>query len=507
MANSSPLTRLRGRLRLIYLAPVFALVALLTWTIASPIGSSPDDDYHLNSIWCANPLKSDHCQPAAEPNEREVLQLTTLSPCYAQQPERSAECLYGYLETPDATVESGRGNFLGQYPPVYYAVMSLLVGPDVVESAYLMRVLNVLLFIVITVALALLLPSNRRPVLIGGWIITTVPLAAFLLASNNPSAWAIIGVPSAWIALVGFFESTGRRQIALGAVFTLTALMAAGSRTDAAVYTVLASALAIWMTFRRDRRYLLSAILPVVLAVIALYFYAASGQSAVATGGLASAAGSVDPANDSHAPRDVFGLVAYNLLQMPSLWVGTFGLAGLGWLDTTMPAVVWAGSAAVFAAVVFSALRGITWRKIVAVTGVALVLWLLPAYVLVAGRNVVGENVQPRYILPLIIVLGMLALLPVGDRMLKLNWFQLAIIGTTLAIANSFALHANIRRYVTGIDVATANLDSGAEWWWPVGPSPMATWIIGTLAYAGLLAVLAWEVKRRGVFRDERAIG
>ena len=56
------------------------------------------------------------------------------------------------------------------------------------------------------------------------------------------------------------------------------------------------------------------------------------------------------------------------------------------------------------------------------------------------------------------------------------------------------------------VDVATANLDVGAEWWWPLGPSPMATWIIGTLAYAGLLAVFAWEVKRRGIFRDERTL-
>ena len=43
--------------------------------------------------------------------------------------------------------------------------------------------------------------------------------------------------------------------------------MAAGARADAAVYVVLGIALAVWMTFRRDRFYALSAILPAVIAV------------------------------------------------------------------------------------------------------------------------------------------------------------------------------------------------------------------------------------------------
>ena len=52
------------------------------------------------------------------------------------------------------------------------------------------------------------------------------------------------------------------------------------------------------------------------------------------------------------------------------------------------------------------------------------------------------------------------------------------------------ALHLNIRRYVTGVDVTAVNLDVGAEWWWdgPVGPS--AVWLLGSLAYTLLVALL-----------------
>jgi hypothetical protein len=502
MASDSLVSRVRGRLRLIYLAPVLALIALLAWSLASPVGSSPDDDYHLNSIWCASQASADDCQPGSGEANREVLQLTEKSPCYAQQPEKSAACLDVYAQDPTTTVDSHRGNFLGQYPPVFYATMSVFVGPDVILSAYVMRVVNVVLFLAISTALALLLPVGRRMPLIGGWLITTIPLAAFLLPSTNPSAWAIIGVPSAWIALVGYFESTGRRKVALGAIFAVTVVMAAGARVDAAIYTILASALAIWMTFRRERVYLLSAILPVVLAVVAVLFYLSSGQTSVATGGLTDSDDRLNPPDDTNAPKDLFGLIAYNLLQMPQLWAGVFGLAGLGWLDTTLPAIVWAGSGAVFVAVAFSGIRQLDWRKAVAVIGVALVAWLLPTYVLVVGGNIVGQNVQPRYILPIIIILGMLVLVPVGTQLYRFTWLQLSFIGFALVVANSFALHTDIRRYVTGIDVAAAILDAGAEWWWAVGPSPMATWVIGTLAYAGLVAVLGREVVKRGLLAD-----
>jgi hypothetical protein len=49
----------------------------------------------------------------------------------------------------------------------------------------------------------------------------------------------------------------------------------------------------------------------------------------------------------------------------------------------------------------------------------------------------------------------------------------------------------NIRRYVTGDDRQGLDLNAGAEWWWqgfPVGP--VWVWVVGSLAFAGLLAVL-----------------
>ena len=70
-----------------------------------------------------------------------------------------------------------------------------------------MRFLNILLFVGLSTALYLLLPLGRRRVLIGLSLLTSVPLGSFLIASNNPSSWAIIGVGFSWLALLGYFET------------------------------------------------------------------------------------------------------------------------------------------------------------------------------------------------------------------------------------------------------------------------------------------------------------
>lgn len=102
----------------------------------------------------------------------------------------------------------------------------------------------------------------------------------------------------------------------------------------------------------------------------------------------------------------------------------------------------------------------------------------------------VGENVQPRYFLPLVTALVGIAVL--GETgPVRLSGVQRAVVWALLVGANSVALHSNIRRYVTGQDVWLFNLGQGAEWWWSFGPSPMEVWAIGSAAFAVVaLAIL-----------------
>lgn len=485
------MTERHPRLRLFHLVPVLAVLALSAWSFASPIGAAPDDDFHLTSTWCANETRTDLCEMGDEVGTRIVPPAVLYATCYAQDSQATPRCQDVELAKPtDPSVQTARGNFGGSYPPVYYAFMNLFASSDLQASALVMRFVNVLLFAGITALLYWLLPAMRRPTLLWGWTLSVVPLGVFLIASNNPSAWAVLGVGSAWLALLGYFETTGRTRIGLAVLYGVSVLMAAGSRVDSAIYVGLATVLVCVLTFRRERAWFLAAILPLAATIVAFVFFITSQQAAVAVTGLGDGSGGTDK-------LDGFGKLAYNLLSVQSLWAGVFGGWGLGWLDTTLPAIVAYGSLGAFVGVVFLGLGMVWWRKTLVLVVLGLVLWLLPVYVLTAGGNVVGENVQPRYLLPLIVVLAGMGVLAARGRWLRLGWVQSALVWVALAIANSIALHVNLRRYVTGIDQQGWNLDAGAEWWWTGFPlSPMAVWAIGSVAFAGLIALVLLEQRR-----------
>jgi len=479
---------------------VLAFLALSAWAYASPIGAAPDDDYHLVSIWCADG-GSAQCQPGSSDSTRSMDAEFRGIVCYAQHRNVSAACQnqsWGAV----GRFETDRGNFAGEYPPVYYAVMHVFAGPDIQVSALTMRLVNAALFVALATALSVLLPVARRRTLLWGWLVAVIPLGIFLIPSNNPSGWAVTGVGTAFLALLGWFETAGRRPWALGALYLVGMFMAAGSRGDAAVYAVGATVVAVILSVVRTREWGMRSILPLVGIVIAIVFFATATQAGVAavgfSGGGSEASGSGGTASQLHLTG--FGLAAYNLLMLPLLWTGVWGTWALGWFDTGLPAIVpWAAVSA-FVVVGFAGLGRLDWRKAISVVGVLLVLIVLPVYVLTVGGEKVGESLQPRYLLPVIVLLSMLlATMPIG-RELSFTRVQTITIFGALALANLVALQVDIRRYVTGAAQQGINLDAGAQWWWPGFPvGPTWVWAIGALAFAGLLAVLWPQLRRRSL--------
>jgi Predicted membrane protein (DUF2142) len=500
-AGPTLLERIR-RPRAVWFVPVLALLALVAWMFASPVGSSPDDDFHLVSVWCANSANPG-CAPGSSSTQRTVPRALVDAPCYAGNQNKSAACQNSLNFSAKPEVETSRGNFDGGYPPVYYAVMSAFAGSQIVVSALLMRLFTIVLFLGITIALYVLLPPARRQTLVLSWAITTIPLGFFLLASNNPSSWAIIGLGSAWQALLGYFESTGRRRVALGGLFVLAVLLAAGARSDAAFYCVVAIGVVVWLTFTRTRGYLVLLILPAVMVVVAVLFFLTSSQSNAGLVGLgngtaaASGVGGAAP-SEARASLSGVGLLAYNLLNVQSLWAGAFGQWALGWLDTPLPALVTFGGTAVFVAVAFIGLSRMTWRKLIVMIGITIVLWALPVFILQKGGNLIGVNVQPRYLLPLIVLLGGVALLTRRNQRLDFSRLQLVVVVATLSLVNFVSLHVNIQRYVSGNNHAGLDLDAHEAWWWQMPFPPDLVWIVGSLAYAAMLAIIVREVSRRG---------
>lgn len=480
----SSLARLR-RLRWVHLVPVLAFLALGAWALASPVGASPDDDYHLVSIWCANEARTDLCAPdPVRSDYRLVLPGLTSAPCYVADVTASAGCQV-WPRDPTPTVSARHGNWNGAYPPVYYAAMNVFASTDIQTSALVMRLVNVALFVALTTALAVLLPVGLRVPLLAGWAITTVPLGAYLIASNNPGAWAVTGVGVSWLAMLGWFRTSGWRSWVLGGLATVGVVMAAGARTEAAVYSVLGLGIAAFLAFQRSREFALKLLLPVTLVVVAAVFFFTSGYSAVAGSGLT---GGVP---DSGA-RSPWSVLAFNLVSIPQLWTGVFGSWGLGWRMETWPGfwMVEFATFVVFIGLASLGLRAMRFRKSAMTVALVGTLYALPVYVLTVGSSVVSENVQPRYILPLVVVLGGLLLLTRSGSLGVGAWHVVPAI-ILLIGANAIALYTNLRRYLTGLDVEQLSLGSGAEWWWtgfPIGPTEL--WLLGAAAFAATVVIL-----------------
>ncbi|WP_026037528.1 DUF2142 domain-containing protein [Salinibacterium sp. PAMC 21357] len=463
-----------------FLAPLLVFAALAAWALSSPVGSSPDDDFHLTSIWCATG-DSEYCAPSGDSGTRLVPPAIADPACFAYDAEKSAGCQNRIDFAAGATQETARGNFAGGYPVVYYGAMSVFVGPDVNAAVLVMRLVNIALFVGLGIALCLLLPVNRRQIVIWQWALTTVPLGLFVLSSNNPSAWAIMGVGYGWLALLGFYESRGRRRVALGAIFLLSAVMASGSRSDATIYFVLAVFAAGILAFESTQRFWLSSLLPVASFSICALLFRSSRSVDVVTSGLTE--------------QLSFGVLirrfVLNLTEVPSLWTGVFGQSwGLGWLDTSMPSIVWVSALAALIGAGFVAARAASIRKVVVVALGAAALAAVPVMLLVLAGKDVGEDFQPRYLLPLVVVFVGAVFFTPRTQSVELSRTQVWVIVAALSGAQFVALHLSIRRYVTGIDALGPNLDAGREWWWSLLITPNIAWIVGSMCFAGALALL-----------------
>ncbi|TDQ02862.1 MULTISPECIES: DUF2142 domain-containing protein [unclassified Leifsonia] len=481
------------RIARIVLVPLLALVVLLGWALASPVLASPDDDFHQASIWCAGGEQKGVCEAVpGHPDQRAVPPgvSTNGAPCYGHLPAVSASCLAA--TTPEGMVTTDRVNSHGQYPVLFYATMHLFVSKDVTTSVLIMRAVNALLFVALSTAVALLLISSRRTTLVWGWLITLIPLGIFLVPSVNPSSWALTSAGLLWISLVGYFETRGWRQAGLGALAVVAAVIGGGARSDSALYSILSVGVAMLLTVRwKDPRFWLSSILGIVIAVISFVLYLTAGQSH-------------SPLGRGGFTGSLLTLGFHNVLDVPLLWAGIYGVnGGTGWLDTTMPASVWVIGLVCFGALTFGGLRAMNWRKGLVLAGGVVVLVALPVAMLTAIRYTIDPILQPRYLLPLIIVVAGVALFQIGRHRIGFTRVQWAAVGVSLFAIQAVALHENIRRYVTGTEVWGANLSANVEWWWHLPFGPMAMWAGITVAF-GLLTFFAvsefrtWTLPSRG---------
>lgn len=471
------------RARRVVVPAVAVLLAVLVgvgWALSSPLSSSPDDDYHLGSIWCPRPAQGS-CE-TSQVNGMPVVRVPravsdTSMHCFVFS-ENSAGCVVGYDD--DELVWSTRFDD-GDYPVGYYRVHHLLVGHDVELSAVLMRVLNVLLCVALVAVLVLLAPREEVPAV---WLVPMLswtPMGLYFIASNNPTSWAVTGL---FVYCAGVYLATrvqGRRRVGLLGAAVAGALMCLGSRYDAAFYLcIVGVALLLAVRWRRALWPELGVV--VACGLLGLVEMLSSGRTDAMPG---------------EAPGGVGAGFVYRFLvgleTVPKYLGGLWGLHWVpGWGDVPFhersPFVLAMLAAA---GVVFLALRSGTWRTWLSALVLIGSAALLPAVFHAAGVFVPLEAYQARYVLPLLAP-GLLLLLVVDkDEPVRLSRPQAVWAGVCLVVCQVIAQHTVMLRYVLGVgEHWPLDLDDSVQWWWDVPFTPMTLLAVSSCAFLALVAVV-----------------
>jgi hypothetical protein len=180
-----------------------------------------------------------------------------------------------------------------------------------------------------------------------------------------------------------------------------------------------------------------------------------------------------------------------NIQNFPSLFIGNFGYWGLGALDTPIPLLVWILTTCAVAAVIVISLYFSPKSNIVFFTSMSLfVVWLV-LQILQSSKLYVGEEMQPRYILPLMSMFFVVLIANSGmKRPEPVNLkFLLTLLVSFASISNSISLWTTLRRYTSGLDHAEFDLNFKREWWWDFALDPNQVWAIGTIAFGSAFCI------------------
>lgn len=469
------------------LASSALMVSLVSWTLSSPLGSSPDENFHIGSIWCADGLNQPRCkvvdfEPTARSNV--VVVPHVMDRCFIGYPEQSGNCSWDPKSKQPTLLASGNG----AYPTLYYEFMNLFVTDHTQVSGLLIRLWSSIMAATLLLLVILLSPMRNRSAALIGFAATLVPLSIFLIPSINPSSWAYLGIAFGWVFQINAISSqTKFGRASNWTLFYLCTVIAMGSRWDAAIYSCASIVVAIYLarrTFGRLRAQdCVLSLIPLAIGLSTfLNHYLNSG---VANAGVFSNA-STSAITASELDRNLFNLI--HLIDIPA---GAFGLTwGLGWLDTRLPTIVGLIGVSIFLYFFISSVPYHEMRFYF--VSVLLIFFALANifYYLWSSGAIVGEVIQPRYILPMLpLILGIsIWCSKVNPLVGRDVWPRTILIGSLLSLVNAISLWTNIRRYTLGLEESQGYSlsfpNSPIEWWWRWAPSPNFVFLVGVIAFS-----------------------
>ena len=363
---------------------------------------------------------------------------------------------------------------------LYYRFANLFISQNIEVSVILIRLINSLI-LVFLLFLAFRASDNQKfPSLAWVFILATIPYGLFFIASTNSSSWLIVGV-GAYSYFLMLCASPHKLKINYYAIVgtVCSVLVAWSSRGEANPFLVIATISVVIHRFSGFRtiskRTLLIFSTGVTMISFALFFKSNTASFAVSSFTYGD--------DDTPIVRPAQGVLMANIQNLPTYFLGWMGgNPGIGQTDTELPSIVFVSVLAAISFLLISSLNKNSWQMKASVAFVGAMLVFIPIWTLQRSLLFVGEELIPRYLLPLwVVFIGLLVFQNVG----KQTRSQLISVAILLSIANSVALRQNLLRNTIGIDAySVINLDKANEWWWQASliPSPMTVWIVGSLA-------------------------
>jgi len=500
----------RGAVRLVALLSA-ALVVLGSWLLASPPGSSPDDVYHLGSIWCGQGF-DERCLPTSA-GERSNFALVP-SPigdinCYVyDQTSRSAACLNRILPGNPNVFDVVETNIRRERANLYYATMNLLVSDDVGRSIGRIRIANTLTVLAMVIATALVAGPRVRTAFLVSWLVASLPLGLFLVTSTNTTAWGIAGLGTFWANGLTFFGGHGlRRRLTAGILAVIGWVLAVGSRTEALPHLAFVTAAVITLVVLDDRQLLnrSAAIFRRQRLATRLLLVIGGGAALAWVGRIAASRtfaklfGDFQEGWGRLVARDVGNPFFTIVMDVPTFWVGVLGSWNLGWLDTRVTPMGSVPTMAVYVALLSLGLMGASRARMASATIIGIGMTLLPLLSLIPIARMVNEEIQARHFIALIYVLLGIAL--TRDRTsppLLIGRGMYVVMSLALGVAHAAALWMNIGRYTVGFtEFLFVPVGREPEWWWPIGPTPFMVWAAGSVAFLVAACLTLGRLRQR----------
>ena len=493
---------------------VLLFLTFAAWSMGSAVGSSPDEDFVLTSIWCANtpPLKG------VDDPARNAPTTATGRPIFAKGetcrrdldrsrtvwvPWKVAEsnCTLG-SDTIGASCQKTLADDVistdlvnsGLYPESYLKAMHSLVGQDVYKSTIYMRLLNSLIAAVFLV-FTLSLNKKRSTDLAVALLSIIVPVGISVISSVNTSSWAISGSAIFALSLNAFDQRSLKSKHNIVCLFScaLGFWIANASRYETK-YQLLLILIFVFLYKFSDHFSSLQVrkklAFFVFLLLVTVFLFTSLRDNAFFA---------LDFFDNQQ--KDKVALLILNFLNLPLFITGFFGSWGLNSFDALLMQTVWLFATASFSLVVCQSLLYSQKRNKVlgfisiAVLCAAILIYLQKFFV------EIRDMVQPRYFFPLLIGFSLLI---VGNKKFEFSKSFIISIGLLTTAANAIALRTVIRRYVTGQNVKLSkSLNWPRSWWWTDkdsgttlwAPAPETVWLVGSLAFAMLFAVIIYERK------------